>query len=132
MRHSATSLVVLVLLSALTGCAVASQFDQSLRGLEGQSAISLGDGNTNFFARDRFDGFDLTINYRHPQQGVSDQVTLDSCRQKFDLAAVRAAQMRGRFISRIDNRLITSRVRPSFDAPGFSECTMSAPTRYTG
>lgn len=132
MRRGATALLVLALVGGLTGCAVATQFDQQLRSLEGRSAISLGDGNTNFFAVDRFDGFDLTINYMHPQQGVSNQVALNSCRQQFDLAAIRAAQMRSRFIAPIDNRLITSRIRPSFDAPGFVVCTMSAPTRYTG
>ena len=128
MKYIATTLAILL----LAGCAAVDQLDQSLRRLEGQAVTPLGDGNTSFSAVDRFDGFNLTINYLHPQPRPSNQVVLNTCRQLLDVAAIRAAQIRGRVIGPIDNRAVSARTQPSIEAPGLTVCTMSAPLRYTG
>jgi hypothetical protein len=125
-------LAVLALTGTIVGCAAGGQLDQGLRGLAAGPTTPLGDGNTNFSVRDRFDGFALTVNYLHPQQGASNQVVLNSCRQMLDVAAVRAAQVRGRFIAPIDNRNVSARTSPSMDFPGFTQCTMSTGLSYTG
>lgn len=128
MKFLATALAGLL----LAGCETLDQFDQAVRRFEGQAVTPLGDGNTNFSAVDRFDGFTVTINYQHPQPGASNQVILNACRQLLDVAAIRAAQMRGRIIAPIDNRAITARTQVSNQFPQLKICTMSVPLRYVG
>lgn len=128
MKYIVSGLAVLL----LAGCAGLTQVDQSLRQFEGRSTTPLGDGNTNFFARDNFEGFVLTINYLHPQANASSQVVLNGCRRALDLAAIRASQQRGRVINRIDNRVINVRNQPSLERPGYTVCSMTAPVRYAG
>ena len=127
---TALSILAVILLS---GCSTAEAIRQSTGSAPtmGASLIPTGDGNSSFSVSDSFDGFTLTVSYLHPVPNVVGQQVLNGCRQALDLAAVRAAQMRRRFINQIANQTITVRTSLSFDRPGQTLCTMTAPVRYS-
>ena len=67
----------------LTGCGTVSGVNQGLAGAAGGATTPLGDGNTNFSVQEAVlgEGFQLSINYLHPQPNASSQAILSGCRQ---------------------------------------------------
>ena len=117
---------------ALTGCEAVGKLDQGLRNFEGKSAQILNsDTNTTYSVEDRADGFILSVSHAELQNPTPEatQKVLLGCRRALDEAAVKVAQERGRFIARIDDRLIqssTSRIA----LVGRTSCKMTAPVSY--